>query len=46
MHLVKNFFERMIGVLIDIKGKTKDGLNSWIDLVNRGIRPDLHPDSP
>ena len=43
MHLEKNVFERMIGILLDIKGKTKDGLKSWTDLVNLGIRHDLHP---
>jgi hypothetical protein len=34
MHLEKNIFESMIGVLLDIKTKTKDGLKSWMDLVN------------
>jgi hypothetical protein len=34
MHLEKNVFKSMIGVLLDIKGKTKDGLKSWTDLVN------------
>jgi hypothetical protein len=43
MHLEKNIFESMIGVLLDIKGKTKDGLRSRMDLVNQGIRSDLHP---
>jgi hypothetical protein len=42
MHLEKNVFESMIGVLLDIKGKTKDGLKSWTDLVNLGIRHDIH----
>ena len=32
MHLEKNDFESMIGLLLDIKTKTKDGLKSWIDL--------------
>jgi hypothetical protein len=43
MHLEKNVFKSTIGVLLDIKGKTKDGLRSWMDLVNQGIRSDLHP---
>ena len=34
MHLEKNVFESTIGVLLDIKTKTKDGLKSWMDLVN------------
>jgi hypothetical protein len=38
MHPEKNVFEIMIGVLLDIKGKTKDGLKSRTDLVNQGIR--------
>ena len=46
MHLEKNVFESTIGVLLDIKGKTKDGLKSRMDLVNQGIRPDLHPELP
>jgi len=34
MHLEKNVFESTIGVLLDIKTKTKDGLKSRLDLVN------------
>jgi hypothetical protein len=37
MHLEKNVFESTIGVLLDIKGKTKDGYKSRMDLVNQGI---------
>jgi hypothetical protein len=29
--------------LLDVKGKTKEGLNSHLDLVNLGIRKELHP---
>ena len=43
MYLEKNVFESMIDVLLDIKGKTKDGLKSWTNLVNLGIRHDIHP---
>jgi hypothetical protein len=43
MHLEKNVFESTIGVLLDIKKKTKDGLKSLTNLVNLGIRDDLHP---
>jgi hypothetical protein len=46
MHPKKNVFESMIGVLLDIKGKTKDGLKSRTDLVNQGIRQDLHLTPP
>jgi hypothetical protein len=31
-------FESIIGTLLDIKGKTKEGLNSLVDLVNLGIK--------
>jgi hypothetical protein len=34
MHLEKNVFKSTIGVLLDIKTKTKDSLQSWMDLVN------------
>jgi hypothetical protein len=43
--LEKNVFESTIDVLLDIKKKTNDGLKSRMDLVNRGIRDDLHPQS-
>ena len=43
MHLEMNVFKSMIGVLLDIKGKTKDGLMSWTDLVNQAIRHNIHP---
>ena len=43
MHPEKNVLESMIGDLLDIKGKTKVGLKSWMDLVNLGIRHDIHP---
>lgn len=33
----------MIGVLLDIKTKTKDGLKSRLDLVNLDIRTEIHP---
>ena len=45
MHLEKNVFESTIGVLLDIKTKTKDGLKSWMDLVNEDIRTKIHPTS-
>jgi len=34
---------RIVGVLLDIKTKTKDGLKSRMDLVNQNIRTELHP---
>jgi len=44
MHLEKNVFKSMIGILLDIKGKMKDGLKSRMDLVRQGIRQELHPE--
>jgi hypothetical protein len=38
MHIQKNVFESIIGTLLDIKGKTKEGLNSRLDLVILGIK--------
>ena len=43
MHLEKNVFESTIGILLDIKTKMKDGLKSWMDLVNQDIRSQIHP---
>ena len=34
MDLEKNVFKSTIGILLDIKTKTKDGLKSRMDLVN------------
>ena len=45
MHLSKNVFESTAGILLDMKTKTKDGLQSRQDLVNQEIRPELHPTS-
>jgi hypothetical protein len=42
MHLKKNVFESTIGVLLDIKTKTTDGLKSHLDLVNQDIRHEIH----
>ena len=43
MHVQKNVFDSLIGILLDVKGKIKEGLNSPLDLVNLGIRKELHP---
>jgi hypothetical protein len=43
MQVQKNVFESIIGTLLNIKGKTKEGLNSRVDLVNLGIKKELHP---
>jgi len=44
MHIKKNVFESVIGILMDIKAKTKDGLKSWEDLVRLESRLELHPE--
>jgi hypothetical protein len=33
----------MIGVLLDIKTKMKDGLKSRLDLMYQNIRNEIHP---
>jgi hypothetical protein len=38
MHIQKNVFESIIDTLLEVKGKTKEGLNSRMDLVNLGIK--------
>ncbi|XP_066161956.1 uncharacterized protein [Oryza sativa Japonica Group] len=42
MHLEKNVFDNIVGTLLDMPKKTKDGLQSWMDLVEMGIREELH----
>ena len=43
MHVQKNVFESLIGTLLDMKTKTKEGLNSRKDMVQLGIKKELHP---
>jgi hypothetical protein len=43
MNVTKNVFDNIIGILLDIPRKTKDGLKSCNDLVQFGLRPELHP---
>ncbi|XP_022850555.1 uncharacterized protein LOC111372431 [Olea europaea var. sylvestris] len=44
MHIEKNVCESILGTILNVKGKSKDGLNSRKDLFNMGIRKDLHPE--
>jgi hypothetical protein len=44
MHIEKNVCESILGTILHVKGKSKDGLNSRKDLLNMGIRKDLHPE--
>ena len=43
MHTGKNVCESIIGTLLIIVGKTKDGLNSCLDIVEMGLRSELAP---
>ncbi|XP_060969844.1 uncharacterized protein LOC133037053 [Cannabis sativa] len=43
MHIEKNVCESIVGTLLDIPGKSKDGLSSRLDLVELGIRHSLAP---
>ena len=43
MHVEKNVCDSVIGMRLNIQGKTKDGLNTRQDLVEMGIRDQLHP---
>src|SRR6266540_7324030 len=43
MHVEKNVCDSILGILLDIKGKTKEGLKSHKDFVDLTIRHELHP---
>lgn len=43
MHIGKGVFDNTVGLLLDQPGKAKDGLSARRDLVQMGIRPELHP---
>jgi len=45
MHVEKNVCDSVIGTLLNIQGKTKDGLNTPQDRAEMGIRSQLHPRS-
>ena len=42
MHVEKNVCDSVIDTLLNIQGKTKDGLNTHQDLAEIGIRDQLH----
>jgi hypothetical protein len=42
MHIIKNIYESLLGTLLNIQGKTKDGVNARKD-VAMGIRSELAP---
>ena len=43
MHIEKNVFDSVIGTLLNIQGKSKDGINIRKDMLNMGIRTELAP---
>lgn len=43
MHIEKNVCDSIIGTLLNIPGKTKDGVKSRLDLVKLGLRGELAP---
>jgi hypothetical protein len=43
MHIEKNVCDNLIGTLLDIDGKTKDGFSARYDLAEIGIRTNLQP---
>ena len=43
MHIEKNVSESIVGTLLNIPGKTKDGLNSRLGLIEMGLRAELPP---
>ncbi|OMO52139.1 Zinc finger, CCHC-type [Corchorus capsularis] len=43
MHIEKNVCENIVATILNVDGKSKDNLNSRLDLVAMGIRHELHP---
>ncbi|PKA54906.1 hypothetical protein AXF42_Ash000742 [Apostasia shenzhenica] len=43
MHIERNIYDNIIGTLLNISGKSKDGLNTRLDMMNIGIRQQLVP---
>ncbi|KAL0546957.1 hypothetical protein IC582_016876 [Cucumis melo] len=43
MHIEKNVCMNIVGTLLDLPGKSKDGMNSRLDLIEMNIRPELAP---
>ena len=43
MHIGKNVYENFVNTFLGTDGKSKDNLNSHLDLQDLGIRSDLHP---
>ncbi|CAM8986864.1 unnamed protein product [Rhodiola kirilowii] len=45
MHVEKNICESLLGTLLNILGKTKDGVKARLDMVEMNIRTKLAPES-
>jgi hypothetical protein len=43
MHVAKGVFENTVDTLLDILGKTNDGLSARKNIQKLGIGPQLHP---
>jgi hypothetical protein len=43
MHIEKNICEIILGTLLKLDGKCKDGENAQLDMEHLQIRPDQHP---
>ena len=43
MHIEKNICESILGTLLELDGKCKDGEKARLDMQQLGIRPDQHP---
>ncbi len=43
MHVEKNIFDSLSGTLINVPGRTKDGIKARLDLVSMGLRCELGP---
>src|SRR5438105_1759677 len=43
MHIEKNVCDIVLGILLNMKDKTKDGINVRLDMVDLGIRLELAP---
>ncbi|XP_054821343.1 uncharacterized protein LOC129320126 [Prosopis cineraria] len=41
MHIEKNVCDSLVGMLLHILGKTKDGINARLDMVEMGVRGEL-----
>ncbi|XP_026452354.1 uncharacterized protein LOC113352797 [Papaver somniferum] len=42
MHVEKNICETVLGTVMNVEGKTKDNLKARSDLMDWGLRPELH----